>query len=164
MGGNTAEVTVDGLFDITKVSAGYGHGKKQFDGAMLYLPERLFQELLPGVVDFDYSWDIVSDPSMDSSVKMALQEIVNSHTEIGLDSFFDYVEYCRLTNSVVFHIMQGTALLISLFGVINLINTTLSNLMATKWENSVLRSVGLTKKQLYQMITMEGGYVLLCIF
>lgn len=164
LGGSTVEVTVDGLFDITKVSAGYGHGKYQFDGAMLYLPEELFQELLPGVGNFDYSWDIVSDPAMDSAVKMALQEILDSHTGIGLDTFSDYVEYCRSTNSVVFHIMQGIALLISLFGIINLINTTLSNLMSRKWENSVLRSVGLTKKQLYQMITVEGvGYVLLCV-
>lgn len=76
---------------------------------------------------------------------MALQEILDSHTGIGLDTFSDYVEYCRSTNSAVFHIMQGIALLISLFGIINLINTTLSNLMSRKWENSVLRSVGLTK-------------------
>lgn len=95
---------------------------------------------------------------------MALQEILDSHTGTGLDTFSDYVEYCRSTNSAVFHIMQGIALLISLFGIINLINTTLSNLMSRKWENSVLRSVGLTKKQLYQMITVEGvGYVLLCV-
>ncbi len=31
------------------------------------------------------------------------------------------------------------------FGVINLINTTLSNQMSRKQENSVLRSIGLTQ-------------------
>ena len=35
LGGNTAEVTVDGLFDITKVSAGYGHGKNCFRSCCL---------------------------------------------------------------------------------------------------------------------------------
>lgn len=38
----------------------------------------------------------------------------------------------------------------------NLINTTLSNQMARKQESSVLRSVGLTQRQLYQMIVCEG--------
>lgn len=162
MGKNTAAVTVAGVFDITKVKSGYGHGGMQLDGAMLYLPEGLFEELMPGVENLDYSWDIVSDPKKDTSVKLALQEIIDGHTEIALDTFDGYVAYCQSGNSLFFHILQGISLLISLFGIINLINTSLSNQMSRKWENSVLRSVGLTKRQLYQMITVEGvGYVLL---
>ena len=46
--------------------------------------------------------------------------------------------------------------LVFLFGVINLINTTLSNQIARKQENSILRSIGLTQKQLCKMNICEG--------
>ena len=46
--------------------------------------------------------------------------------------------------------------MVFLFGVINLINTTLSNQIARKQENSILRSIGLTQKQLCKMNICEG--------
>ncbi|MEY8391921.1 ABC transporter permease [Lachnospiraceae bacterium 45-W7] len=41
-------------------------------------------------------------------------------------------------------------------GVVKLINTTLSNQVSRKRENSILRSVGLTGKQLCRMNIIEG--------
>lgn len=156
LGGKTATVTVSGLFDLSKLTVGYGHGDLQLDGAMLFLPKELFEELLPEADNYQYAWDIVSDPSKDAAVRMGLLEIADTHTGIALDAFSDQVAYHQSSYSVPFHIMQGISLFISLFGVINLINTTLSNQMARKQEVSILRSIGMTKKQLYQMITVEG--------
>ena len=52
--------------------------------------------------------------------------------------------------------MQALSWLVFLFGVINLINTTLSNQISRKRENSILRSIGLTQKQLCKMNIYEG--------
>ena len=52
--------------------------------------------------------------------------------------------------------MEVLSWMVFLFGVINLINTTLSNQIARKRENSILRSVGLTQKQLCKMNICEG--------
>ena len=52
--------------------------------------------------------------------------------------------------------MEILSWLVFLFGVINLINTTLSNQIARKQENSILRSIGLTQKQLCKMNICEG--------
>ncbi len=52
--------------------------------------------------------------------------------------------------------MEVLSWLVFLFGVINLINTTLSNQMSRKQENSVLRSIGLTQKQLCKMNICES--------
>ena len=46
--------------------------------------------------------------------------------------------------------------MVFLFGVINLINTTLSNQISRKRENNILRSIGLTQKQLCKMNICEG--------
>ncbi|MCI3218162.1 ABC transporter permease, partial [Faecalibacterium sp. BCRC 81149] len=58
--------------------------------------------------------------------------------------------------SFAFGSMEILSWLVFLFGVINLINTTLSNQIARKQENSILRSIGLTQKQLCKMNICEG--------
>ena len=62
----------------------------------------------------------------------------------------------EMENRVVFGGFQALSWLVFLFGVVNLINTTLSNQMSRKRENSVFRAIGLTRKQLCQMTIYEG--------
>ncbi|MFR2167555.1 MAG: ABC transporter permease [Coprococcus sp.] len=126
---------------------------------MMFLSEELFQELIPDVTNFDYSWDIVCDPEKSEKVGKALENLVVSHTDIGLDTFEDKVDSYGYMD-VAYGVMQVISWFIFLFGVINLINTTLSNQYSRRQENSVLRSIGLAPKQLAQMTVWEGmGYV-----
>ena len=159
LGEKTIPVTISGFFDGKKTIFASGHGPIGVDGPMMFLPEKLFQELIPDVTNFDYSWDIVCDPDKSEKVGKALENLVVSHTDIGLDTFEDKVDSYGYMN-VAYGIMQVISWFIFLFGVINLINTTLSNQYSRRQENSVLRSVGLAPKQLTQMAVWEGmGYV-----
>ncbi|WP_278884138.1 ABC transporter permease [[Ruminococcus] torques] len=160
LGEKTIPVTISGYFDAKQIIAfASGHGSIGVDGPMMFLPEELFQELIPDVTNFDYSWDIVCNPDKSEKVGKALENLVVSHTDIGLDTFEDRVDSFGYMN-VVYGIMQVISWFIFLFGVINLINTTLSNQYSRRQENSVLCSVGLAPKQLTQMAVWEGmGYV-----
>lgn len=159
LGEKTIPVTILGFFDADQIVFASGHGTLGVDGPMMFLPEELFQELIPDVTHFDYSWDIVCDSDKSEKVGKALENLVVSHTDIGLDTFEDRVDSFGYM-SVVYGIMQVISWFIFLFGVINLINTTLSNQYSRRQENSVLRSVGLAPKQLTQMAVWEGmGYV-----
>ncbi len=154
LGQKTTTVTICGLFDVTKI--GNGHGALFLDSVSMFAPEALFQEILPEIKNFDYSWSIVSDSEKSESVENGLQKILSNHSNIGLDTIEAHIEYEKWQNSFIFGSMQAFSWLIFLFGVINLINTTLSNQMFRKRENSILCSIGLTKKQLYQMNICEG--------
>ena len=79
-----------------------------------------------------------------------------THTDIALEDIDTIIEYEKKINSFAFGSMEVLSWLVFLFGVINLINTTLSNQMSRKQENSVLRSIGLTQKQLCKMNICEG--------
>ena len=85
-----------------------------------------------------------------------MKNIVASHSNIALDEINTVIEYEEMTNSFAFGSMEVLSWLVFLFGVINLINTTLSNQIARKQENSILRSIGLTQKQLCKMNICEG--------
>ena len=84
-----------------------------------------------------------------------MKNIVATHTDIALENIDTIIEYEKNINSFVFGSMEVLSWLVFLFGVINLINTTLSNQMSRKQENSVLRSIGLTQKQLCKMNICE---------
>lgn len=147
-------VTVSGLFDSNKTPS--GHGKLALDGVLFFAPEALFHELHPEIASFDYSWSIVNDPQKTDYVGAELKNIVASHSNIALDEIQTVIEFEEMTNSFAFGSMEVLSWLVFLFGVINLINTTLSNQMSRKQENSVLRSIGLTQKQLCKMNICEG--------
>ena len=98
----------------------------------------------------------MNDPKKTDYVGAELKNIVASHSNIALDEINTVIEYEEMTNSLAFGSMEILSWLVFLFGVINLINTTLSNQIARKQENSILRSIGLTQKQLCKMNICEG--------
>ena len=79
------------------------------------------------------------------TVKAELKNIVAEHSNLALDEIDTAIAAEKSQNSAAFGSMQVLSWLVFLFGVINLINTTLSNQMSRKQENSVLRSIGLTQ-------------------
>ncbi|MEY8428225.1 FtsX-like permease family protein [Lachnospiraceae bacterium 46-15] len=154
LGQKTVTVTISGLFDASKTAN--GHGTLAMDLAALFAPEELFCELHPEIESFDYSWSIVSDPKKAEFVESRLKELVSDRSNLGMDAIATHIEYEKMQSSIIFGSLQALSWLIFLFGVVNLINTTLSNQMSRKRENSILRSVGLTGKQLCRMSVTEG--------
>ena len=138
------------------MSGNEAYGALGLDSVALFAPEELFRELHPEIENFDYSWSIVSDPKKAERVEAGLQEILSSRSNLGLDTIGVHIEYEKMQSGLIFGGLRALSWLIFLFGVVNLINTTLSNQMSRKRENSILRSVGLTGKQLCRMNICEG--------
>lgn len=122
---------------------------------MMCMTEDAFKELLPGINNFDFTWVINIDPREESSVDENLRNTISQNEDIAIESFSERVNRYE-KNNTIYLILQMISSLIFLFGVINLINTTLSNQLFRRREYSVLRSIGLTEKQLYKVIIGEG--------
>ncbi|MCI8815332.1 MAG: ABC transporter permease [Angelakisella sp.] len=155
LGRETVTVTISGLFYPARVTNN-GHGALALDSVALFAPEELFRELHPEIENFDYSWSIVSDPGKAERVESGLKEILSSRSNLGLDTIGTRIAYEKMQSSLIFGSMKVLSWLIFLFGVINLINTTLSNQMSRRRESSILRSIGLTGRQLCWMNICEG--------
>lgn len=156
-GDKSVSVTISGYFSATKLPISAGHGKSGMDSSMMYAPEALFKELLPDIENYDYSWNIVNDLAKATSVENELKSIVDSHKEIALDTVYEKINSNKATNASIYGALQAIAWMIFLFGVLNLINTMLSNLVSRQYENSIMCSVGMTHKQLCKMVICEGG-------
>ena len=148
-------VKVSGIFQSSKAPISEGNGHGGFDAAMMYMSEAAFTKLLPGVKNYDYTWGITVNPKEQSNIEKKLENIIIQNQDIEIESLHGRVESYRSANTI-YIILQVASVLIFLFGVINMINTTLSNQLFRRREYSVLRSIGLTEKQLYKVIICEG--------
>lgn len=163
-GEKSIPVRISGIFDTSTAVVNQGRTGYGFDSGMMYAGEEVFRELLPDIENFDYTWDIVYDKASKKNVEQSLESIIATNSELYLSKASDHAAWVEKQN-VHYNIEKFLSWLIFIFGVINLTNTTLSNQLARRQENSVLRSVGLTSKQLAAMTVYEGlGYVLCSIF
>ena len=161
--GEEIECIVSGFFD--KSFVGTENGTDAIDPANLIITQELAQQLFPNTENFAYSWEIITDKTYNDEIESAIQQEITSK-EMGLSicSYNDVVEYMESSMNLLFGSLQMLSLLILLFGIINLINMTLSNHQARKQEISTLRSVGLSLKQLYRSLITEGLLYVLVSF
>lgn len=154
IGDKTVTARIVGTFN--QHSLPNGHGALALDGVCMIAAPELFRQVLPENQNFDYSWSIVTDPAKTAQVENRLNTLLSACPDLALDTLEIHRAYEEMENRVVFGSVQVLSWLIFLFGVVNLINTTLSNQMSRRRENSILRAVGLTQRQLCQMTLWEG--------
>ena len=161
--GEEIECIVSGFFD--KSFVGTENGTDAIDPANLIITQELAQQLFTNTENFAYSWEIITDKTYNDEIESAIQQKITSKEKgISICSYNDVVEYMESSMNLLFGSLQMLSLLILLFGIINLINMTLSNHQARKQEISTLRSVGLSLKQLYRSLITEGLLYVLVSF
>ena len=161
--GEEIECIVSGFFD--KSFVGTENGTDTIDPANLIITQELAQQLFPNTENFAYSWEIITDKTYNDEIESAIQQKITSKEKgLSICSYNDVVEYMESSMNLLFGSLQMLSLLILLFGIINLINMTLSNHQARKQEISTLRSVGLSLKQLYRSLITEGLLYVLVSF
>ena len=161
--GEEIECIVSGFFDKSLV--GTENGTDAIDPANLIITQELAQQLFTNTENFAYSWEIITDKTYNDEIESAIQQKITSKEKgLSICSYNDVVEYMESSMNLLFGSLQMLSLLILLFGIINLINMTLSNHQARKQEISTLRSVGLSLKQLYRSLITEGLLYVLVSF
>ena len=161
--GEEIECIVSGFFD--KSFVGTENGTDAIDPANLIITQELAQQLFTNTENFAYSWEIITDKTYNDEIESAIrQKITSKEKGLSICSYNDVVEYMESSMNLLFGSLQMLSLLILLFGIINLINMTLSNHQARKQEISTLRSVGLSLKQLYRSLITEGLLYVLVSF
>ena len=161
--GEEIECIVSGFFD--KSFVGTENGTDAIDPANLIITQELAQQLFTNTENFAYSWEIITDKTYNDEIESAIQQKITSKEKgLSICSYNDVVEYMESSMNLLFGSLQMLSLLILLFGIINLINMTLSNHQARKQEISTLRTVGLSLKQLYHSLITEGLLYVLVSF
>ena len=89
-------------------------------------------------------------------IEAKLKDIASSQKYGKVESFREYIEMIRKVQTQLALVLYSIVVVISLVGLINIVNTMSMNILLRKREFGILRAIGITKLQLREMIFKEG--------
>jgi len=121
----------------------------------LFIPLEMLSKIVP-IDNLNYQFIVDTDDSKWAAAKDEIQKIIPPTSSLYVSTLNDWVEAYneKLLNyrmPVYIFIM-----FIGVFGIINLLNTLITNILTRKRELGVLQAVGLSSKQLSKMLLIEG--------
>lgn len=87
-----------------------------------------------------------------------IEEIAISEKNVIVETFTDHFKNSEDTAKSASSFIIGISMFIIIFSLINLINTVITNTISRKKELAVLQSMGMTVKQIKQMLIFENFY------
>ena len=122
----------------------------------LYISQAALQELFPQYRIFRVAFD--TDGQQDENILQELKLITASHSNIDIISRYERREEIRDYLVTANVLGTGLSVILLLVGVMNFINTMVVNVNTRRYELAILESVGMTKRQIKRMLSMEGCY------
>ena len=144
--GRTWKVKVMGIVDGNIPYGGYD---------TLFIPLGLLSEIVP-VENLNYQFIVDTDDSNWEAVKEEIQKIIPPASRLYISTLDEWVGAYReklLNYRIPVYVF---IMFIGVFGMINLLNTLITNILTRKRELGVLQAVGLSGKQLSKMLLIEG--------
>ena len=153
--------TLDNSFDLTvmaKVLINENTDTERNTGAArFYLPAEQFKPLCinPRLVSFPFNVKDGTDSDMNSFLSNYVENIEPS---MDYESKETYVQSFNSMTSLIITIGGALSVIIGLIGIVNFINSVLTSIITRQKEFAMLQSIGMTGKQLKQMLSYEGLY------
>jgi len=124
----------------------------------VYVSEQAMRQWL-GQEPMAYRLAIQADEKRHPQIQERLEALVADSRELKLSSKLDWAEQLE-SAKVVFYILGGAVtLILALIGILNFVSTMLTSVVVRKKEFAVMESIGMTRKQLRNLLLWEGtGY------
>ena len=126
------------------------------DGLFLYLPADIYKELYEKPVVYKYAFDTEEEER--ENMAAFLEAYVEAHPEVYFLSSQSARESAEKSRLVIQLVGGLVGAIFGVAGVLNLINTLITTILARRREFSVMPSIGMTERQLTKMMVYEGIY------
>lgn len=126
------------------------------DGWFL-IPKELIEDMVSDSYNLNNKFIVsVEDWETDTEVKEFIETMVAENSTLVFETLSERMERDESSYILLQYIIYGLSAFLMGFALINLINTLVSNVMSRKREFAMLRSIGMSTRQLSQMIIGEG--------
>lgn len=126
-------------------------------GGWFLIPRGLIEHMVPESYSLNNEFAIsVRDWKTDTKVKEFIQTLTAENSTLAFKTLSEEMEENENIYLSLEYIIYGLSAFITGFGLINLINTLVSNVISRKQEFAMLRSIGMSTRQLSRMIIGEG--------
>ena len=149
-----AALTVD---DIEIGYIGSGPVKVGGDGLFLYLPASVYEELYDVPTVYKYSFDV--EDGYEAETAAFLEDYMEqTDPDMNYLSAQEARESSEGTRRMIRFVGGFVGLIFGFAGVLNLINTIVTSILTRRREFAAMESVGMTRRQLTNMMVWEGVY------
>lgn len=126
-------------------------------GGWFLIPRELIENMVPDSYSLSSKFIIsVEDWETNTKVKDFIETVVAENPTLALVTLSEEMESDESSYLSLQYLVYGLSAFLMGFALINLINTLVSNVMSRKREFAMLRSIGMSTRQLSQMIIGEG--------
>ncbi len=124
-------------------------------GLSVYLPSSEFESLAnPDIM----SATVIADEAYVDDLQTEIGALLANNPEVDFRSRADYIAEMKTDNQQFALIGFTLCVVILLIGILNFVNTTMTNIFSRKQELAMLQSVGMTAKQGKKMLVLESIY------
>ena len=127
------------------------------DGLYLYLPAGIYEEIYEEPAVYKYSFNV------EESEREAMTEFLENYMKTA-DNNINYLsaesarESAENTRTMIHFVGGLLGLIFGMAGVLNLMNTIITTILTRRHEFATMQSIGMTGRQLTQMMVCEGVY------
>ena len=125
------------------------------DGIYIYLPSDIYEEIYDEPVVYKYAFN-VEESQRDNMTAFLTDYMENTDPTIDFLTADSARESAEATQSMISFVGGLVGIIFGVIGVLNLINTVVTTILTRRHEFATMRSIGMTQKQLTEMMVFEG--------
>lgn len=144
-----------------KVMATVNLHDKLYKGYYIFVPQELLSTIKVKTTNFNSKLLFRSDPEKVFQAEDKIYEVCSDNQNLAIQSVNEVIASMDYALKATLKAVYGLVIFIGIFAMINLINTLMTNFVSRQQEFGVLRSVGLSNKQLSEMLRIESFYYVL---
>lgn len=160
--GDTVTINVDGkqhsyeLLAKTKTKH-YTNTNRFGSNYTMYLPKEAYLQVVSKPLVMSYAFNVKD------GAELAMDDFLQSYTEnveslMNFESKAKYISNFESTQTMFITVGGALCTIIGLIGLLNFVNSILTGIITRRREFATLQSIGMTKRQLIQLLMFEGGY------
>lgn len=155
--GDTIQIETDEGEEIPfKVMAVVDWPDKLYGGYYIFVPQDLLNVIKVHTTNFNSKLLFSTDLENISQAEDIIYEICGANPELGVRSISEMISFFEEALKITMRAAYVLVVFIGIFALINLLNTLMTNFVSRQQEFGVMRSVGLSNKQLSKMLWAES--------
>ena len=119
------------------------------------MPQTLLDEVSRGL-NLNDLMIVRTDEAKEKTITPAIEELAEENPNLILYTLKERRVQDAFEFRLLFAVVLGLSLFIIGFSILNLLNTLITNIVTRKQEFAMLESVGMSRRQLNRMVSMEG--------
>ncbi|MDR2163239.1 MAG: ABC transporter permease [Clostridiales Family XIII bacterium] len=104
---------------------------------------------------------VIADAGKADTLKHEIEAALSGNPKLDFRSRQDYIAEAENSNRQLSTVGLTLCVVVLLVGILNFFNTTMTNILSRKYEFAILQTIGMTKKQSRDMLTLECMYFVL---